>query len=51
MPGVVGRQVGLCVAGTQVIYPDWVGRPARVDHITVSYGWNNITSDVVRPFP
>ena len=49
--GGVVTHVAIYLGGDQVIHTDWMGRPARVDHITVSYGWNNITSDVVRPFP
>ncbi|WP_243858844.1 NlpC/P60 family protein [Actinomyces sp. ZJ308] len=48
--GVV-THVAIYLGGDQVIHTDWMGRPARVDHITVSYGWGNMTSDVVRPFP
>ena len=43
--------VAIYLGSDQVIHTDWMGRPARTDHITVSYGWGNMTSDVVRPFP
>ena len=48
--GVV-THVAIYLGGDQVIHTDWMGRPARIDHITVTYGWGNMTSDVVRPFP
>ena len=48
--GVV-THVAIYLGSDQVIHTDWMGRPARTDHITVSYGWGNMTSDVVRPFP
>ena len=48
--GVV-THVAIYLGGDQVIHTDWMGRPARVDHITTSYGWGNMTADVVRPFP
>ena len=34
-----------------IVHTDWMGRPARMDHITASYGWANMTPDVVRPLP
>ena len=48
--GVV-THVAIYLGGDQVIHTDWMGRPARVDHITTSYGWGNMTADIVRPFP
>ena len=48
--GVV-THVAIYLGDDQVVHTDWMGRPARMDHITVSYGWANMTSDVVRPFP
>ena len=48
--GVV-THVAIYLGSDQVIHTDWMGRPARIDHITVTYGWGNMTSDVVRPFP
>ena len=48
--GVV-THVAIYLGDDQVIHTDWMGRPARIEHITVSYGWGNIASQVVRPFP
>jgi len=48
--GIV-THVAIYLGDNQVIHTDWMGRPARVDYITVGYGWSNMTADVVRPFP
>ena len=48
--GVV-THVAIYLGDDQVIHTDWMGRPARVQHITVGYGWENMTGYVVRPFP
>ena len=48
--GVV-THVAIYLGNDQVIHTDWMGRPARVQHITVGYGWENMTGYVVRPFP
>lgn len=43
--------VSIYLGGDQVIHTDWMGRPARVDHVTAGYSWGAIDSQVVRPFP
>lgn len=48
--GVV-THVAIYLGDDQVIHTDWMGRPARIQHITVGYGWENMTGYVVRPFP
>lgn len=42
--------VSIYLGNDQVIHTDWMGRPARVDHITTTYGWSGTVGDVVRPF-
>ena len=34
-----------------IVHTDWMGRPARMQHITAGYGWDRMTADVVRPLP
>ena len=34
-----------------IVHTDWMGRPARMQHITAGYGWERMTPDVVRPLP
>ena len=34
-----------------IVHTDWMGRPARMQHITAGYGWDRMTPDVVRPLP
>lgn len=43
--------VSIYLGDDLIVHTDWMGRPARMDHITASYGWANITPDVVRPLP
>ncbi len=49
--GGVITHVAIYLGNNQVIHTDWMGRPARVQDITVSYGWGGIVGEVVRPFP
>ncbi|QKD80380.1 NlpC/P60 family protein [Actinomyces marmotae] len=43
--------VAIYLGGDQVVHTDWMGRPARIQHITVGYGWSGMVGEVVRPFP
>ena len=48
--GVV-THVAIYLGDDLIVHTDWMGRPARVQHITAGYGWSGITPDVVRPLP
>ncbi|WP_172119775.1 NlpC/P60 family protein [Actinomyces faecalis] len=48
--GVVSH-VSIYLGNDQIIHTDWMGRPARVDHVTAGYSWSAIAPTVVRPFP
>ena len=43
--------VAIYLGDDMVVHTDWMGRPARMQYITVGYGWDRMTWDVVRPFP
>lgn len=43
--------VAIYLGDDMVVHTDWMGRPARMQHITVGYGWGRMTPDVVRPLP
>ena len=43
--------IAIYLGNDQVIHTDWMGRPARVQHITAGYGWGGIKPWVARPFP
>ena len=43
--------VAIYLGDDLIVHTDWMGRPARMQHITASYGWANMTPDVVRPLP
>ncbi len=43
--------VAIYIGGDLVIHTDWMGRPARIDTYTTSYGWGRTVKTVVRPFP
>ena len=49
--GGVVTHVSIYLGDDMIVHTDWMGRPARMDHITASYGWANMTPDVVRPLP
>ena len=48
--GVV-THVSIYLGDDMVVHTDWMGRPARMDHITAGYSWYRIAPTVVRPFP
>ena len=43
--------VAIYLGDDLIVHTDWMGRPARMQHITAGYGWDRMTSDVVRPLP
>ena len=43
--------VAIYLGDDLIVHTDWMGRPARMQHITAGYGWSRMTSDVVRPLP
>ena len=43
--------VAIYLGDDMIVHTDWMGRPARMQHITAGYGWDRMTSDVVRPLP
>lgn len=43
--------VAIYLGDDMVVHTDWMGRPARMQHITAGYGWDRMTPDVVRPLP
>ena len=43
--------VAIYLGDDMVVHTDWMGRPARMQHITAGYGWGRMTPDVVRPLP
>ena len=49
--GGVVTHVSIYLGGDQVIHTDWMGNPARISHITTSYGWGGTAPWVIRPFP
>lgn len=45
------QHVSIYIGNDQVIHTNWMGNPARIDHVTAGYGWGGIAPLVVRPFP
>ena len=43
--------VAIYLGDDMIVHTDWMGRPARMQHITAGYGWDRMTPDVVRPLP
>ena len=43
--------VAIYLGDDLIVHTDWMGRPARMQHITAGYGWDRMTPDVVRPLP
>ena len=43
--------VAIYLGDDMIVHTDWMGRPARMQHITAGYGWERMTPDVVRPLP
>ena len=43
--------VAIYLGDDLIVHTDWMGRPARMQHITAGYGWDRMTADVVRPLP
>lgn len=43
--------VAIYLGNNQVVHTDYMGRPARVQHFLLNFGWSGTASDVVRPFP
>ena len=43
--------VAIYLGDDLIVHTVWMGRPARMQHITAGYGWDRMTSDVVRPLP
>lgn len=43
--------VAIYIGDDMVVHTDWMGRPARMQYITVGYGWDRMTPDAVRPLP
>ena len=49
--GGVVTHVAIYLGDDLIVHTDWMGRPARMQHITAGYGWDRMTPDVVRPLP
>lgn len=43
--------VAIYLGNNQVVHTDYMGRPARVQHFLLNFGWGGTAGDVVRPFP